>query len=174
MHHTQEPPIPRPDNYSRSYAAARRSRWGRPRQIAAQLGAAGWIAAAAFVVIAGVGCYVVSQDSPARGAADRAAVLSTPTALPGAPVKPRPEYAPPLPDRVAGDGMWIVGKQMKAGVYQSDAGVSCYWERLAGLSGRYVDLLDNGGFRRGPKLVEVKASDFAFTSQGCGQWVMVR
>jgi hypothetical protein len=70
--------------------------------------------------------------------------------------------------------MWIVGKQMKPGVYQSNAGASCYWERLAGLSGKYADLLDNGGFRRGPKLVEVKATDFAFTSQGCGRWEPVQ
>lgn len=173
MHHTQEPPIPRPDNYRKSYDAARRSRWGRPRQIAAQLGAAGWIAIAAAIGIAAVASVVVLHDDPARSAADRAAVIASPTSIPGVPVKARPEYAPPLPDRVAGDGMWIVGKQIKAGVYQSDAGVSCYWERLAGLSGRYVDLLDNGGFRRGPKLVEVKATDFAFASQGCGQWVTV-
>jgi hypothetical protein len=113
--------------------------------------------------------YVILQDSPARGAADKAAVVS-------GTVKPRtgPEYAPPVPDQVAGDGMWIVGKQMKPGVYQSNAGASCYWERLAGLSGKYADLLDNGGFRRGPKLVEVKATDFAFTSQGCGRWEPVQ
>lgn len=174
MHHTQEPPIPRPERYGKSYDAARRTRWGRARRFAAQLGAPGWISAAAFIVIAGVGCYVVAHDNPARGAADRAAVISKPTAVPGVPVKARPEYSPPLPDRLSGDGMWIVGKQMKAGVYQSDAGASCYWERLAGLSGTYEDLLDNGGFRRGPKLVEVRASDFAFTSQRCGEWVMVR
>lgn len=172
MHHTQEPPIPRPEHYELSNAAARSP---RRRRILRWVDAhPGWIVSGAVVAIAAVPVYIVAQDNPARGAADRAAVISKPAASPGALVKSRPEYAPPLPDRVAGDGMWIVGKQMKAGVYQSDAGVSCYWERLAGLSGKYVDLLDNGGYRRGPKLVEVKVSDFAFTSQGCGQWVMVR
>lgn len=132
------------------------------------------ICAASVLGIAVTAVLVVWSDNPARGAADHAAVVAKPTATPGTPVKPRPEYSPPIPDRVAGDGMWIVGKQIKAGVYQSDAGVSCYWERLAGLSGKYTDLLDNGGFRRGPQLVEVLTSDFAFTSQGCGRWEPVQ
>jgi hypothetical protein len=162
------------EHYEKSYDAARRTRWGRARRTAQQLGAAGWISAACVLGIAAVVTWFQMQQNPARGAVDRAAVVVKPTAAPVVPVKPRPEYAPPVPDRVTGDGMWIVGKQMKPGVYQSDAGVSCYWERLAGLSGKHTDLLDNGGYRRGRQLVEVLASDFAFTSQGCGEWVMVR
>ncbi|MET9313799.1 hypothetical protein ABZX12_18460 [Kribbella sp. NPDC003505] len=170
MHHTQEPPIPRPEHYELSYAAAHPSRFRRALRWADRH--PGWIVTGLVAVIAAVPVYVIAHDNPARGAADHAAVVAKPAAAP--PARNAPEYSPPLPDQLAGDGMWIVGKQMKPGVYQSDAGVSCYWERLAGLSGTYEDLLDNGGFRRGPKLVEVRATDFAFTSQGCGLWVMVR
>lgn len=172
MHNSQEPPIPRPEHYELSNAAARPSRLRRALRFIDRH--PGWTASALVVAIAAVPVWVVAQDNPARGAADRAAVIAKPTAVPGVPVKASPEYAPAVPGTVDGDGMWIVGKQIKPGVYQSRAGVSCYWERLAGLSGKYEDLIDNGGYRKGQQLVEVLASDFAFTSQGCGQWVMVR
>lgn len=171
-HRPTEPPIPQPEHYELSNAASRQTRLKRLLHWVDTH--PGWVASGAVAVIAAVPVYIVAQDNPATGAADRAAVVSNPTAVPGVPVKAGPEYAPPVPDTVTGDGMWIVGKQIKAGVYQSAAGVSCYWERLAGLSGTYEDLLDNGGYRKGQQLVEVLASDFAFTSQGCGQWVMVR
>lgn len=160
----EQPPIPHPERYELSWRAAHP---GRTRRAIRRVDR--WctdhVAAVVTVVgvcIVAVGVVIVANDSPARAAGDKAAVVSR-----------GPEYAPPVPGRVSGDGMWIVGKQIKPGVYQSNAGVSCYWERLAGLSGKYEDLLDNGGFRRGPKLVEVKATDFAFASQGCGEWVMV-
>lgn len=133
------------------------------------------ISAVCVLLIAIIAVYVVLQDSPARGAADRAAVVAKPTAVPGPPVPSRntPEYSPPIPDTVDGDGQWIVGKQIRPGVYRSTAGTSCYWERLSGLSDRYADLIANGGYRRGPQLVEVKSTDFVFGSQGCKQWVKV-
>lgn len=133
------------------------------------------ISAVCVLLIAVIVVYVVLQDSPARSAADRAAVVAKPTATPGTAVPSRngPEYSPPIGDTIDGDGEWLVGKQIMPGVYRSDAGAKCYWERLSGLSGSYVDLLANGGYRRGPQLVEVKLTDFVFTSQGCKQWVKV-
>lgn len=165
MHHNNRwPTEPPATGYTRSTTDRRRLRL-EPVTI---------VPAAVVLLIAVIAVYVVLQDSPARGAADHAAVVAKPTAVPGVAVRQGPEYSAPVPDQVAGDGMWIVGKQIKPGVYQSTAGASCYWERLAGLSGSYVDLIDNGGLRRGPKLVEVRASDFAFSSQGCGRWEPVR
>jgi len=133
------------------------------------------ISAASVLGISVTAVGIVLNDSPARGAADHAAVVMNPTATPGSPLpRKAPEYAPAAPDELPGDGMWIVGKQIKPGVYQSEAGALCYWERLSGLGGRYVDLIDNGGFRKGPTLVQVYVGDFAFSSQGCGKWVTVR
>lgn len=165
-HGPQEPPIPHPEHYELSYAAARQTRFRRAVRWADHH--PGTVVAALVVLIACVPVYVVLQDNVATAAGDHAAVVGKPTAGRG------PEYAPPVADRVTGDGMWLVGKQIQPGVYQSNAGASCYWERLAGLSGSYADLIDNGGFRRGPKLVEVRSSDFAFSSQRCGEWVKVR
>lgn len=157
-----EPPL---TGYTRDTRAPRRFRPHWPSIISA----------ASVLGISVTAVLIVLNDSPARGAADRAAVVVTPTASPGVPVPSRkgPEYSPPVPVKVPGDGTWLVGKQVKPGIYQSVAGPLCYWERLAGLSGKYVDLIDNGGFRKGPTLVEVLASDFAFGSQGCGEWVKV-
>jgi hypothetical protein len=121
---------------------------------------------AAVVAMTAVAVAVVLLTDNAARAADKAPVASaTPTP---------PEYAPPVPATIPGDGMFLVGKHVKPGVYRSTAGRSCYWERLAGLSGSYVDLIANGGLRKGPHLIEIKASDFAFSSQNCGGgWVMV-
>lgn len=133
------------------------------------------IAPAVVVLIAAIATFVVLHDSPARGAADKAAVVAKPTAVPGprVPSSKTPEYSPPVADRIDSDGQWIVRKQVKPGVYRSDAGPRCYWERLAGLSGDYTDLLQNGGYRKGPQLVEIAATDFAFTSQNCAPWQLV-
>lgn len=122
---------------------------------------------AAVLTMTAVAVAVVLLTDNAARAADKAPVASaTPT--------PLTEYAPPVPATIPGDGMFLVGKHVKPGVYRSTAGRSCYWERLAGLSGSYVDLIANGGLRRGPHLIEIKASDFAFSSQNCGGgWVMV-
>jgi hypothetical protein len=157
---THEPPIPQPVNYPRSYDAARRTTKPTPNLPVL------FVSLAVLAIVMVVGGTVAATGHPATAAADSAAVVST----------RRPaEYAPPVAATIPGDGMWLVGKHVKPGVYRSTAGRSCYWERLAGLSGSYVDLIANGGFRRGPYLVEIKAGDFAFTSQGCGNgWVMVR
>lgn len=130
------------------------------------------VSAVAVLLIAVIAVGVVLHDSPARNAADHAAVVAKPTAVPG-PAVNGPEYSPPIGDTIDGDGQWLVGKQIKPGVYRSNAGAKCYWERLSGLGGRYVDLLANGGYRKGPQLVEVLSTDFVFTSQGCKQWVKV-
>lgn len=151
-----EPPIPQPANYPRSNAAARRS---KPRPNLTVLIVS--ICLLGIVLVA-AGFVGYTERNPAARAADQAAGTSR---------KPV-EKAPPVAAMV-GDGTWLVGKQVKPGIYQSNAGALCYWERLAGLSGKYFDIIDNGGFRNGPTLVEIRLGDFAFGSQGCGSWVMV-
>lgn len=163
MHHSNRWPTEPPTTaYTRSDGDRRRLRPHWPAIISA----------ASALGIAVIAVLVVLSDNPATGAADHAAVVATarPTAVPGIPVVPRSEMLP-------GDGTWLVGTQtgrVKPGVYRSTVGVLCYWERLAGLSGGYVDLIANGGFRKGPQLVEIEPGDYAFGSQGCGRWEPVR
>ena len=68
-----------------------------------------------------------------------------------------------------GDGTWMVGTDIEAGVYRNDGGSLCYWERLSGLSGELGDIIANG-LPEGQAVVEIAGSDTAFSSQGCGTW----
>src|SRR5690606_38099965 len=64
-----------------------------------------------------------------------------------------------------GDGQWIVGEDIQAGVYRNDGnGNYCYWERLSGLSGSLDDVITNG-LPQGPVSVEIMESDTAFSTQ---------
>lgn len=72
-----------------------------------------------------------------------------------------------------GDGQWIVGEDIQAGVYRNDGnGNYCYWERLSGLSGSLDDVITNG-LPQGPVSVEIMETDTAFSTQGCGTWTRV-
>lgn len=162
MHHSKHPE----DLYPKTRAAEQRA---RRESFAPYLYVALAIAAACIILIAVV---IVLSDSPARGAADRAAVVAAST-TPGIRVK-QPEHAPPVRDYVPGDGTWLVGKEIKPGTYASAGGQMCYWERLSDLSGEYTGLIMNGGLRNGPAKVTILAGDFAFVSQGCGRWDLVQ
>jgi len=68
------------------------------------------------------------------------------------------------------DGKWLVGTDVQPGIYRTDnAGGSCYWARLSGLSGELGDLLANDN-ASGPAIVEIAATDAAFESTRCGTW----
>lgn len=158
-----EPPLPPMPLYPKATAAAKPPR-------AFDIGAAGWIAGACVLAIVIVACWVVSNDNPARGAADKAAVAS---AQPGAPVRNKPvEQAPPVADFVPGDGTWLIGKEIKRGTYTSEGGPTCYWSRLANLSGELEAILANS-YKPGPQKVALGPKDVAFESAGCGGWELI-
>lgn len=160
MNHRQRPAEPPITGYTRSTTDRRKH----------HLDPVVTIVAAALVAIAAVGVFVVWNDTPAQGAADTAAVaVPRPTSLPGNTV----EYAPPIAEHI-GDGTWLVGKEIKRGLYAAPGGPGCYWERLSDLSGRPAATIDNGFARKGPQKVALDNRDFAFTSNGCGRWDLVR
>ncbi|KGX87041.1 hypothetical protein [Pontibacillus litoralis] len=68
-------------------------------------------------------------------------------------------------------GMYEVGSDIEPGLYQSSGSV-IYWERLAGFSGEFDDIIANGN-PQGQEYVQIKQSDAAFTSQGSGEWTKV-
>lgn len=162
-----EPPVPDSPGYPRTHAAE--ARHGNPHRF----GPVGWICVAAAAGIVVVGAYVVWRDDPARAAADKAAVVSTSKPTASAPPRRSPEYAPPA-SSVMGDGTWLLGKEVKRGLYSAPGGARCYWERVSDLSGAPEAIIDNAFGRSGPQKVALGKGDFAFTSQGCGTWVMVR
>lgn len=71
---------------------------------------------------------------------------------------------------VSGNGTFLVGTDIQPGTYRSDGGSLCYWARLSGLSGGLGDIISNS-ISPGQQFVEVRASDAAFQSNGCGAWV---
>ena len=73
---------------------------------------------------------------------------------------------PSQPLSEIGTGMYIVGRDIAAGIYAgnpgSEDGDSCYWKRLSGASGEFGDIIANGS-ARGQFYVEVKSTDSYFT-----------
>lgn len=57
-------------------------------------------------------------------------------------------------------GTYLVGSEIKPGIYKSEGSDSCYWVRLKDLSGDFGAILANGN-AKGQFYVEVKATDYA-------------
>ena len=80
----------------------------------------------------------------------------------------------PVPAPAAGSippGRWLVGQQVPAGEYETNAQSGCYWERLSGFSG-LVDVLANDIYlAAGRQVVSISSSDAGFySSSDCGTW----
>ena len=70
---------------------------------------------------------------------------------------------------ITGDGTYRVGVDIQPGVYRTQGGSGCYWERLAGFSGSLSDVIANN-FGAGPQVVQIAATDAAFKTAGCSTW----
>ncbi|MGW9827895.1 hypothetical protein ACUXNS_002928 [Brevibacterium pityocampae] len=68
------------------------------------------------------------------------------------------------------DGTYRVGDDIPAGTYvtESDTGFeNCYWERLDATG----EIIDNNFVRNGFRAeVAISASDYSFSTDGCGEW----
>jgi hypothetical protein len=127
-------------------------------------------ASACVIIIIGILGWVVMTDSPARGAADRAAVVSPTSAVP---TRKPVEQARPVPTVMDGDGMYIVGREVKPGIYRTDAEQACWWGRLRDLRREASSLITGGYAGVGAQYVEILKTDKAFTTKACGRWVRV-
>jgi len=67
------------------------------------------------------------------------------------------------------DGTHRVGEDIEPGTYRAVDADGCYYERLAGFSGSFGDILANDN-PKGPAVVEIKEGDAGFKSRGCGTW----
>lgn len=65
---------------------------------------------------------------------------------------------------VAGTGTYLVGKDIKPGIYRAASSPGCYWARLSSLDTN--DIIDNDN-ADGPVVVEIRSSDVAFEAEGC-------
>lgn len=109
------------------------------------------------------------------GCASSAKPASPPAFAPvTAPASSAPSSAPPAgPQAAFADGMWEVGKDIKAGRYKTRVpdGSGCYWERDKDAEGTVDSILANGYAEPGTQaFVTVKATDKYVTSRNCGTW----
>jgi hypothetical protein len=72
---------------------------------------------------------------------------------------------------ISGDGTYRVGVDIQPGVYRSQGGSGCYWARLSGFSGGLGDVIANN-FGAGPQVVQIAATDAAFSTSGCSTWTL--
>ena len=95
----------------------------------------------------------------------------TPTSTPVPTPTPTPTYAP---TGGFGNGTWLVGTDIDPGIYVSAApsgdSFGCFWQRLSGLGGTFEEDIAVF-FTDHRSIVEIPASDAAFTSEGCAPWV---
>ena len=69
---------------------------------------------------------------------------------------------------ISGDGVYRVGKDMKAGTYKSSDNADCYWQISTDANG---DNIVQNNIVTGQALVTVRDGQF-FESRGCGDWVL--
>ncbi|HET6298613.1 MAG TPA: hypothetical protein VFG33_34895 [Kribbella sp.] len=163
-HHHQ--PVPPATQYPKSTAAARRSvaRTNVPALIVALC------VLAMLMIVAGV----VAWDANSARAGDTVAHVAPPASQPG-PAVPQPvEKSPPLLEKIPGDGTWLLGAEIKRGTYKSAGGFTCYWARLADLTGEYGAILSNGFARPGPQKVALGPEVAALATSGCGPWELIK
>jgi hypothetical protein len=72
------------------------------------------------------------------------------------------------------DGQWLVGTEIQAGAYETTVpagSAGCTWERNDSTDGTAQSVLESGVGREGDVLVvDIRATDTVFQSQGCGLW----
>jgi hypothetical protein len=70
---------------------------------------------------------------------------------------------------VYGNGSYAVNQNFVPGLYFSESGARCYWERLSGLGGTIGEVIVND-YSSGQHVVAVAPTDAGFRSEGCGNW----
>jgi hypothetical protein len=151
------------------------------RRVRRRKRSAGPILFAVAVLIAGLGVIgweIRSKGLPAsqpRAASDPAPAAS-PSAATGEPLdeEESPSLAPAAPRTRFADGIWTVGKDVKAGRYKTTVPTdvfSCHWERMRDAVGTTQSTIEEGLSRPGTKVtVTIRPGDKLFKSELCGTW----
>ncbi|NUR32271.1 MAG: hypothetical protein HOV83_41575 [Catenulispora sp.] len=129
----------------------------------------------------------VTVTAPPSAAAERATATVTVTAggteaVKAAPVTvtstaAAPSSAPPAAAAGFGDGTYIVGTDIKPGLYKTTGPAAsvipnCYWERERDLEGGLNSIIANDN-AKGQTTVKIASTDKAFKTSGCNQWVKI-
>ena len=110
---------------------------------------------------AAVAAVIVLVGSAASAATAQADPTPTPPPAPG------PAPAPALKTTIDADGTYAVGTDIQPGVYSSAGPIdngACYWKRVNGTS-----IIDNAMSKKA-QIVQIEATDTAFTTSECQPW----
>jgi hypothetical protein len=81
------------------------------------------------------------------------------------------------PNSISGDGTFAVPSQVKPGTYRTvvpNDSITCYYERLKDATGSFDSIIaNNDGSPGSQQIVEIKATDKFFKTEGCGTWTKV-
>jgi hypothetical protein len=69
---------------------------------------------------------------------------------------------------IPGDGTYKVGTEVEPGVYVASGGEDCRYQRLDKVDVEYLDVIVQGFLSR--PIMEIKADDGGFRTEGCGGW----
>lgn len=135
---------------------------------------------AVVVVVAGLGVIgweVLTRGLPAaqpRTGSDPAPAESQSAASGELLEEESPSPAPDGPRTRFADGIWTVGKDLKAGRYKTTVPTdvfSCHWERMRDANGTTQSTIEEGLSRPGTKVtVTIRPGDKLFKSELCGTW----
>jgi hypothetical protein len=102
-----------------------------------------------------------------------ATVITTmpPAIVPPPKTDPAPTVAPGGASMPFGEGLYLVNAQILPGRYRADGSEFCYWERLAAPDEALESVIANAIVTGGQAVVDIVATDVAFSSSGCGQWL---
>lgn len=135
-------------------------------------------AAAAVGLLIGALAASAGHPAPGEGASPSATVAPTPaqTAVPPSPATTAPseKAGPAEAEQIPGDGVFLVGRDIKPGTYRSEGPqgepiIYCAWARLSGTGGEGKDII-SGDASKGAETVTIAATDKAFRTSGCKTW----
>lgn len=167
------------NNHLRSVPVHRGPREFQPRDFFIALG----IAVLIVVIIVAAIWSEKPRAKSIAGALPSAAGTVTPAAAtpstaapsitrsrPPTPSRTPVEVSPPL-KASAGDGTWLVGKQIKRGVYRTAGDSSaCFWALRSNLAYDDGAIVVSSHGQRGAQTVAIGPNVAEFITYGCGSW----
>ncbi len=136
----------------------------------------GWLAIACGlgVVLAAVVMILVQNTSDSgNGPAvevSRAAAQASGAAVAGASAAPSPTNSPPPGGSATfSNGTWLVGEEIAPGMWRAIRSRTCSWKRFSSIE-RGSDVVAGAGTTL---TVEIRPTDAAFWSEGCGWWTQI-
>jgi len=131
----------------------------------------GLTALIALLVGFGIGSSGTAETNTAAG--PRPTVTVTKKAVTAAPARTSKQETGGPADTMPGDGQFLVGEDIKPGVYKTAGPVSstCYWARLRNASGELSAIIANDNIT-GPARVALKKGEY-FETKLCQEWERV-